>query len=264
MKTILFSILALGVLGALFGALLAYASRIFFVDTDPREEKVRQCLAGANCGGCGFPGCSNYAAAIVAGKAPVNKRVPGGEGTAEKISAIMGLQTVKTEIKFAFVRCSGGTGIAEPRFNYSGPLDCRSAMLFGGKDNKLCTFACIGFGNCTRVCKFGAIHIENGVAVVDRTKCAGCGACVEECPKKIITLIPKEQRVMPACSSQDKGTQVNKMCKAGCIGCMKCQRECPAGAIKVVDNLASVDASLCTGCGHCAEVCPRKIITFLS
>jgi ferredoxin len=114
------------------------------------------------------------------------------------------------------------------------------------------------------VCKFGAIHIENGVAVVDRTKCAGCGACAEECPKKIITLLPKDQRVMPACANQDKGARVMKICKVGCIGCMKCERECPAGAITVKDNLAAVDDTLCTKCGHCAEVCPRKIITILS
>lgn len=260
MRIILFSILSLGLMGALFGGLLAYASKIFHVESDPREAAVRNCLAGANCGGCGYPGCDGYAAAIIAGKAPANKCVPGGEEAAEKISAIMGYQTVKTEVKVAFVRCSGSSDNAEPRFNYSGPQDCRAAMLFGGKSSKMCTFACVGLGNCTRVCKFDAIHIENGVAVVNRDRCAGCGACAEECPKKIISLLPKDQKVMPACSSKAKGPVVIKSCKVGCIGCMKCQRECPAGAITVTDFLASVDPDKCTGCGHCAEVCPRKII----
>ena len=263
MRTILFSILSLGVLGGVFGALLAFASKIFHVEVDPKQEAVRNCLAGANCGGCGFPGCDGYAAAVAAGQAPTNKCVPGGEETAKKIAAIMGVEESAAEAKVAFVRCSGGNLNAEKRFNYNGPEDCRAAMLFGGKSNKMCTFACIGLGNCTRACKFDAIHIENGVAVVNRHRCKGCGACADTCPKKIIAMIPKTQKVMPACSSNAKGAVVIKACKVGCIGCMKCQRECPNDAIHVVDALAVVDYDKCTGCGHCAEVCTRKIIQVL-
>ena len=239
MKTILFSILSLGILGGVFGGLLAFASKIFHVEVDPKQEAVRSSLAGANCGGCGFPGC---------------------DGTAKKLAEIMGVEESAAEAMIAFVRCSGGDLNAEKRFNYNGPEDCRAAMLFGGKSNRMCTFACIGLGNCTKACKFDAIHIENGVAVVNRHRCVGCGSCAEACPKNIIALIPKDQKVMPACSSTAKGPVVIKSCKVGCIGCMKCQRECPAEAIKVVDNLAVVDYSKCIMCGHCAEVCPRKII----
>ena len=64
-----------------------------------------------------------------------------------------------------------------------GPEDCRAAMLFGGNSNKLCTFACIGMGNCARACQFDAMHIIDGVARVDRFNCVGCGACVDACPK---------------------------------------------------------------------------------
>ncbi len=263
MKTILFSILSLGILGGVFGALLAFASKIFHVEVDPRQEAVRNCLAGANCGGCGFPGCDGYAKAVAAGEAPTNKCVPGGEETAKKLAEIMGVEESAAEAKVAFVRCSGSEENAEKRFNYNGPEDCRAAMLFGGKSNKMCTFACIGLGNCTRACKFDAIHIENGVAVVNRKRCVGCGSCAEACPKSIIELIPKSQKVMPACSSKAKGPIVIKACKVGCIGCMKCQRECTSDAIHVVDNLAVIDYSKCTGCGHCAEVCIRKIIKVL-
>ena len=119
----------------------------------------------------------------------------------------------------------------EPRFNYTGPEDCRAAMLFGGKSNKMCTFACIGLGNCAKACQFDAMHIVDGVAKVDRSKCVGCGACVDACPKSIVKLIPESQKIMPACRNMDKGAQVMKICKVGCIGCMKCQRECPADAI---------------------------------
>ena len=260
---ILYSILVLGIMGGVFGAMLAYASKIFHVDVDPKQEAVRNCLAGANCGGCGFPGCDGYAAAVAAGKAPTNKCVAGGAEAAAKIAEIMGVSAEAEEPRVAFVPCSGADGHAELRFNYTGPVDCRAAMLFGGKSNKLCTFACIGFGNCTKACQFDAIHIENGVAKVDREHCVGCGACADVCPKSIIKLIPKSQTVMPACSSMDKGAKVMKMCDRGCIGCMKCQRECQFGAITVVNNLAVIDSEKCTRCGHCAEVCPRHIIDLL-
>ena len=261
MNTILLSVLVLGLMGAVLGALLAVASKVFHVEVDPKQAAVRQCLAGANCGGCGYPGCDGYAAAVAAGKAPTNKCVAGGAETAAKVAEIMGVSAGADERRIAFVPCSGCEGHAEMRFNYTGPQDCRAAMLFGGKSNKTCTFACIGLGNCVKACQFGAMHLENGVAKVDRSKCVGCGACVDACPKSIVKLIPESQRVMPACSSHDKGAAVMKICKAGCIGCMKCQRECPAGAIEVKDFLAVVDPEKCTRCGHCAEVCPRHIIT---
>ena len=262
MKTILLSILVLGALGAIFGALLAFASKIFHVEVDPKQAAVREALAGANCGGCGYPGCDGYAAAVVRGEAPCNRCVAGGAETAARVAEIMGVSNDAAEKMVAFVPCSGGAGNAEMRFNYNGPKDCQAAMLFGGKSNKLCTFACIGLGNCARACQFDAMHIVDGVAKVDRSKCVGCGACVEICPKNIVKLIPESQKIMPACSNRDKGGVVMKMCSVGCIGCMKCQRECPADAIVVKDNLAQVDPAKCVQCGHCADICPRHIIEY--
>ncbi len=262
MKTILLSIAVLGVLGALFGAILAFASKIFHVEVDPKQAAVRECLAGANCGGCGYPGCDGYAAAVAKGEAPTNRCVAGGAETAAKIAEVMGVSASNVEKMVAFVPCSGTDGHAELRFNYTGPQDCRAAMLFGGKSNKTCTFACIGLGNCVKACLFDAIHIVDGVAKVDRDKCVGCGTCVDTCPKSIIKLLPASQRVMPACGNHDKGAKVMKTCDNGCIGCMKCQRECPSDAITVLENLAVVDASKCVACGHCAEICPRHIINW--
>ena len=262
MTSILLAIVVLGVLGAVFGALLAFASKIFHVEVDPKQAAVREVLAGANCGGCGFPGCDGYAAAVAAGQAPTNKCVAGGAETAAKVAEIMGVSADAAEKMVAFVPCSGGEGIAEKRFNYTGPQDCQAAMLFGGKSSKMCTFACVGLGNCVRACQFGAMHLVNGVAQVDRSKCVGCGACVDICPKNIVKLIPESQKIMPACSNKDKGAKVMKMGTVGCIGCMKCQRECPAEAIVVKDNVAVVDPAKCVQCGHCADICPRHIITW--
>ena len=262
MNSILLAIAVLGGMGALFGLILAIAAKVFYVEVDPKQEAVRECLAGANCGGCGYPGCDGYAAAVAKGEAPTNCCVAAGAEAAAKIAAIMGVDAGDAEKMVAFVPCSGTEGHAEMRFNYSGPVDCRAAMLFGGKSNKTCTFACIGLGNCARVCQFDAIHVVDGIARVDRSKCVGCGSCAEACPKSIIKLIPESQKIMPACGNKNKGAQVMKMCDFGCIGCMKCQRECPADAITVVDNLAVVDTSKCVQCGHCADICPRHIINY--
>ena len=260
---ILEGIAVLGAMGAIFGALLAFAAKIFYVEVDPKQEAVRECLAGANCGGCGYPGCDGYAAAVAAGQAPVNCCVAGGQAAADKIAEIMGVSAGAEEKMVAFVPCSGAEGVAVKRFNYSGPQDCQAAMLFGGKSNKECRFACIGLGNCARACKFGAMHIVNGVAKVDRDKCVGCMACADACPKKIIEKVPYKQAVLVGCRNQDKGAVTRKICDVGCIGCMKCQRECPAEAIKIENFVSTIDYDKCVGCGHCAEICPRGIINLM-
>ena len=231
MELVLYAVIVLGVLGAIFGAILAIASKIFAVEVDPKQAAVRECLAGANCGGCGFPGCDGYAAAVAKGEAPVNKCVAAGPAAAEKIAEIMGVSAGDSVRQVAFVPCSGTEGHALKRFNYNGPKNCQAAMLFGGKSNMDCRFACIGLGNCA-----------------------------DACPKNIVRLVPYDQHVEVACSSHDKGAAVNKICDAGCIGCMKCQRECPADAIVVVDNLAKIDVTKCVQCGHCSDICPRHII----
>ena len=262
--SILTAVLALVLLSALFGTMLVLASRVFKVETDPKEAAVRSCLAGANCGACGYPGCDGYAAAVARGEAPVNCCGPGGEETAKKIAEIMGLENADTEAKKAFVACSGICGRVRVRFHYNGPQDCNAAMLFGGRGDKQCTFACIGLGSCVKACQFEALHMEDGIAKINWDKCVGCGACAKVCPKDIIKLIPVSRRYAVACSSKGKGVPVMKVCDAGCIGCMKCQHNCPNGAIYVENNLARIDHTKCVGCGICAEVCPRGIIRHLS
>ena len=133
-----------------------------------------------------------------------------------------------------------------------------SVVPHGGQ--KACEYGCLGFGSCVKACPFDAIHIVDGIAVVDYEACKACGKCIAVCPKQIIELIPYEAKHVVRCSSKGKGKEVMSVCSVGCIGCGICQKNCPAEAITVTDNLAHIDQSKCTGCGICAEKCPKKII----
>ena len=118
----------------------------------------------------------------------------------------------------------------------------------------------MGFGDCVAACQFDAIHIVNGIALVDNNKCTGCGACAKACPKNIIALIPDDVNPVVLCKNTDKGAQTRKVCSTGCIGCMKCTKVCPTNAISVSNNLASIEQDLCIACMQCAEECPVHAI----
>lgn len=260
--TVIYAILILGVLGLLFGVLLAIAGKVFAVEVDPKEEAVLAACAGANCGACGYPGCAGYAAAVAKGEAPVNACVPGGAEAAAKISEIMGVAAGDSETFYAFVRCSGACGHTRKKFEYQGLTSCLAATrLGGGSGANICTAGCLGCGDCAAACPFDAMHIVGGIAQVDRSRCVGCMKCAEACPKNLIVKVPSASTDLVACSSADKGPVVIKYCDFGCIGCQKCARECPADAITVENFLAVVDQSKCVHCGHCADICPRHCIT---
>lgn len=246
-------------LGAVIGVLLAVASKVFKVESDERIEKVRECLPGANCGGCGFAGCSTLAEAIVKGEASPTSCTVASDGVGEKIAEIMGVKAEKSVRMRAQVMCSGTDECSLRKLDYVGVSDCRAAAALGGGD-KYCANGCIGLGTCAAACPFHAISIENGVAKVDYIKCRGCGVCVASCPKKIIELIPFDARHWVGCKSSALGPETRKNCKVGCIGCGICQKNCPEGAIAVVDHVAKIDYSKCTSCDTCTSKCPRKVI----
>ena len=162
------------------------------------------------------------------------------------------------EPMIAHVLCAGGDR-AKEKYIYEGIRDCRiAARLAGG--NKLCHNGCTGLGNCERACAFDAIHIINGVAVVDEKACRSCGECVKACPKSLIQMLPASAKFAVHCQSCDKGAAVMRACEAGCIGCKKCEKVCETGAITVENLCAKIDLAKCISCGNCVEVCPRGII----
>ena len=154
------TVLILAAIAFVLGVLLAVASKIFAVKKDEREEAVVGCLPGANCGACGFAGCSAYASAVVHDGVPTNKCVPGGEEVAEKISSIMGTSSAAGKRMRAEVLCVGCEGVAKDKYEYRGIMNCSSVTRLG-KGAKECPFGCIGLGECKEVCPFDAIKIEN-------------------------------------------------------------------------------------------------------
>lgn len=260
METIITSLIIIGCLGLFVGLFLGVAAIVFKVKVNEKEEKVLEALPGNNCGGCGFPGCAGLAQAIAEGKAPANQCPVGGASVASKISEIMGTSVEETTRQVAFVACKAHCDDYTMNYDYYGVEDCRMLSFVPDGGPKSCNEGCLGFGTCASVCPFDAIHVEDGVAVVDREKCRACGKCVAVCPKHLISLIPYNAKYTVSCSNRQKGPVTMKQCKVGCIGCGICAKNCPNSAVKVENFNATIDYEACKNCGICAEKCPKHTI----
>ncbi|MDR2119500.1 MAG: Fe-S cluster domain-containing protein [Tannerella sp.] len=263
---IIYSIISLGAIGAIGSVILYAASQKFRVDEDPRIAEVQEALPGANCGGCGYPGCGGFADACVKAASPDGLLCPvGGNAVMSRIAAILGREAVTDTPRIAVVRCNG-TCEARPRINtYNGALNCTIAASLCGNGETGCSFGCLGYGDCVRACTFGAIRInpDTRIAEVDEEKCTSCGACVKACPKNIIELRkkgPKSRRIYVSCINKDKGGIARKACANACIGCSKCLKECAFDAITIAGNLAYIDDAKCRLCRKCSITCPTGAI----
>lgn len=258
---IILAAVIVGGTGILIGFFLGIAGEKLKVEVDPREEAITEVLPGNNCGGCGYAGCSGLAAAIVKGEAEVGGCPVGGDPVAAKVAEIMGVEAGASVKKVAFVKCAGTCEKAKKDYEYYGEEDCAMLAFVPNGGPKSCNYGCLGFGNCVKECPFDAIHVVDGIAVVDKEACKACGKCVAACPKNLIEIVPYEAKQKVQCASKGKGKEVMAACSVGCIGCKLCEKNCPSEAITVTDNIAHIDYEKCTGCGICAEKCPKKIIT---
>ncbi len=269
MELIFFAIAILGVLGLISALVLFVASKKFAVQEDERIGRVSEVLPQANCGGCGFPGCSAFAEACV--KASENGSLEGrscpvgGQPVMDQVAEILGLAAEKAAPKVAVLRCNG-TCENRPRVVQFDGLQSCCVQQMTGMGETGCSYGCLGCGDCVSACLFDAIRLnpETGLPEVDEEKCTACGACAKACPRSIIEIRlkgPKNRRMVVLCNNKDKGAVANKVCKVSCIGCSKCMKVCEKfEAITLIDNLAYIDAEKCRLCRKCEDVCPRGVI----
>ena len=258
---IIAAFLSIGLIGAILGAVLAYASKVFHVEVDPKVEKVGEILPQANCGACGYPGCAGYAEAVVSKGTDITLCSPGGQDVIDLIAGILGVEAAEGKAMVAYVACNGSKENAKDRFEYYGPKSCSSAVFISG-GHKACDYGCLGFGECVEACAFDAMYMdeETGLPVVIDEKCVGCGACVRACPKDVMKMMPKDSKVFIACNSKAKGKEVSDACKVGCIGCKICAlpKTTPSGAIKMEGDLPVINFDIADDLVAAKFKCPKS------
>ena len=268
MNYILTALVVLGAIAIIAAVVLYVCSKRFAVTEDPRIGEVAQALPQANCGGCGFAGCSGLAAAIV--KAADGGSIDGlacpvgGSKTMQKIADILGMAVAEGERRIAVVRCQADCDKRKLIAQYDGLHTCR-AMNACGMGETACGYGCLGCGDCAEACSFGGIKIseETGLPVVDPDLCTACGACAKACPRGVIELRPrgpKDRRLYVSCVNKDRGPAAVKACDLSCIACGKCAKECAFDAISIDNNVAYIDPAKCRMCRKCEKACPRHAI----
>lgn len=265
MNSTLVAIIFLGSVGIFFAVLLYYVSVKFKVFEDPRIADIENSLPGANCGGCGYAGCHNFASACVEENNFESMFCPvGGTETMSIVARILGKDVPVSEPSVAVLRCNGTCENRPNLILYDGARNCMVASMTTGKGSG-CSWGCVGFGDCVSACSFGALSMNNetGLPEVDEEKCTSCGLCVKACPKGLFEIRkkgPGSRRIYVSCMNKDKGAAARKACAVACIGCGKCEKTCKYDAITLKSNLAYIDADKCSLCGECVEACPTGSI----
>lgn len=269
MNVILIAVIVLGLIGLILALSIFGVGKKFAVVEDPRIGQVAEVLPGANCGGCGFPGCGGMAAACVkaadAGSLDGLNCPVGGNDCMKQIAGILGMEVSASAKKIAVVRCNGTCESRRPKLvSYDGVKSCRIAHTTS-RGETACAYGCLGCGDCVAACQFGAIAMdpEKGL-VVDADKCTACGACAKACPRGIIEIRAVSSDNCDAyyvqCVNKEKGAKAMKACDDSCIACKKCENVCGSDAIHIVNDVAYINPETCVLCGQCFDACPRGSI----
>ena len=264
-QIVIYTIISLSATGFAAAIILYMIAQRFRVIEDPRIDEVEDALPAANCGGCGYPGCRNFAEACVKAENLSALYCPvGGNDTMHHVASILGMEAKEQDPQVAVVRCSGSYACRPRTNNYDGASSCAIASsLYAGDTG--CQYGCLGHGDCVRACEFDAIHMnpDTGLPEVIDEKCTACNACVEACPKNIIELRKRNKRdrkIFVSCINEDKGGVAKKSCSVACIGCGKCEKVCPYEAITIENFLAYIDPVKCKLCRKCVPECPTDAI----
>lgn len=264
-STILITIISLSLLALVSAVILYFVAQKFKIFEDPRIDEVQAVLPAANCGGCGFAGCRNFAEALVKAESFDGLNCPVGGGTVMgQIAQLLGKVAPVVDPRVAVLKCNGTPEFRPRTSTYDGASECRiSHSLYIGETD--CSYGCMGYGDCVKACTFNAMYIDpsTGLPIILDDKCTGCGACVKACPRNIIELrkkAKKDRKIYVACSNCDKGGPARRACKVACIACSKCFNVCTFNAITIENNLAYIDASKCSFCRKCVTECPTNSI----
>jgi len=240
MNSVIISIVTMGVLGAFFAYGLSVALKKFRVEEDNRFDLVESALPGINCGGCGLPGCRSFAEAVVKGNIEPDGCTVGGNATALEIARILEIKIEESEKEVAVLLCRGTEEAAKKKADYKGIHTCYAANLIQRGD-KFCSFGCLGYGDCVKVCKFEALEIgKEGIPVVNRKNCTACGLCVKACPKNLFELHPVSRKFFVFCKSLDDPRSSRQYCQNACTGCRICTRGVKKEEIVVENNLSFI------------------------
>lgn len=264
-ESIIYSVLLLAVLGGLAALMLYAVSKKFYVYENPMIAEVESLLPGANCAGCGSPGCKSFADKLVNTEDISALFCPvGGNEVMKSIAEKLGKVVAEKDPTVAVLRCQGSCDVRPKTSLFQGPKSCAiSALIYSGETD--CQYGCLGDGDCVTACKFDAMFMDESteLPVIITDKCTSCGACVTACPRNIIEMRPRNKRdlkIYVGCLNEDKGGIAKKSCELACIGCSKCIDVCTKDAITIENNLAYIDGANCTLCRKCVEVCPTHSI----
>ncbi len=263
--TVLFTIITLSAIGIIAAVILYFLAQKFKVYEDPKIDEVDEALPSANCGGCGFPGCRNFAEACVKTDDLDSLFCPvGGNDCMSEVATILGKVVAEKTPQVAVLRCNGSPKHRERVNTYDGAENCTIAHnLYGGYTD--CSYGCLGMGECVDSCNFEAMYMdkETDLPVIIQEMCTACGACIEACPKDLLELRnkgKKDRRIFVSCMNEDKGGVAKKACDVACIGCSKCFKACKFDSIEMKNNRAYIDFEKCVLCRACVKVCPTEAI----
>jgi len=262
--TVLLAAVVLFGLVLVFAGLLGFAKEKLKVEQDPRIDEITEALPSANCGGCGYAGCADFAKAVVEQKAACDGCPVGGSKVAAKIAEIMGIEVVETAPYRVVIHCGARGDQKLGRVKYDGVKTCSEANVVGV--TMACTYGCLEYGDCVKACTFDALHMIDGKPTVDYDKCTGCGACVEVCPRNLIEKIPfkQEQMLVVACANHEPPRMVKQVCQVGCVGCGLCKKLRPE-IFSLDNNLAGIDYEAYTGDEDVEKVldkCPAEVLLY--